>query len=69
MTDDEIMKALDFHYQEDLHDEDWKNEVAKQLNILIGMADYEFTCGCADTAIAAISIVKRVADFDKIKGI
>lgn len=54
-------------------DKDWRNEVAAQLNTLLGRVQYEMaTCLPPDEhdiefAEAALSLVERVANFEDIE--
>lgn len=77
MTQEQIDAAVDIlypltqlAYDELLQDAPWKNQVAEDLNRINGRLTYELDCnpvGCDITYIqAALRIVQRVAEFEKI---
>lgn len=71
LTADEVYDRLcQIHQFSEVHDEEWRNQVARDLNQLIGRAVYEVeTCDdeCDKSLAAAVlRIVERVAEFDEI---
>ncbi len=56
--------TIETKFSETGQHEPWKNDVAKELNILLEVAD-ETPTTCAFRA-AALSIVQRVADMEEI---
>lgn len=68
---DLYMTKLTTKFDESRQDEQWRNEVAKELNILIGRAVYfsETSNDSSDqeAEVATLSIVQRVRDFEEIK--
>jgi hypothetical protein len=65
------MITLVTKFDERRQSEPWKNEIAKELNILLGRAEYfqETSNDDSDKAAesATISIVRRVAEFEEIE--
>lgn len=65
------MTTLDTTFDETRQDEAWRNEVAKELNILLGRAEFfkETSNDESDQEAerATLSIVQRVRDFEEIK--
>lgn len=63
--------TLDTRFDETAHAEDWKNQVAFDLNYILGRAVYhlETTNDGSDRnfAKAALAIVTRVAEFEGIQ--
>jgi len=53
------------------HPEEWRNQVAKDLNVLVGRATYEIETSNdvsdKDLAAAVLRIVERVAEFENIE--
>jgi hypothetical protein len=67
LTADEVLDRLNAinSFTED-HPEQWRNQVSRDLNHLVGHARRWFEAD-VKTAGAVLRIVERVADFDSIK--
>lgn len=65
------MTTLDTKFDEIRHEEAWRNEVAKELNMLLGRAQYfkETSNDESDEDVerVTLSIVHRVREFEEIK--
>ena len=71
MTADEILERLNaIHEFSTTHPEEWRNEVARDLNVLVGRATWwlETDRDETDTEFGAsvLRIVERVAESEKI---
>lgn len=72
LTADEVYERLNdiYEFSEDRPDE-WRNQVARDLNHLIGRAVYSLETSCDESDIgfgnAVLRIVERVAEFEKIE--
>lgn len=72
LSADEVYDRLcEIHEFSEEHHEEWRNEVARDLNQLIGRAMYEVETSddeCDKSLAAAVlRIVERVADFESIE--
>jgi ABC-type nitrate/sulfonate/bicarbonate transport system substrate-binding protein len=72
LTADEVLAKLDeIHEFSEKHPDEWRNEVARDLNQLIGRAVWYIETDRDDVDItfgnSVIRIVKRVAEFEEIK--
>lgn len=72
LTADEVLERLNNIYEfSEKHDDEWRNEVARDLNQLMGRAGWwvETDRDAIDTAFgnAVLRIVERVAGFEEIE--
>lgn len=66
----DVNKGLSVVYDEENQKENYQNEIAKDLNSLIGQAQYELETDEVkghELASATLRIVKRVHEFEEIK--
>lgn len=68
LTDEEVLERLRKHELSEKHDEEWKNDVARDLNLLVAREIYNIeTHGLvSDYVPAVLRIVERVSEFEKI---
>lgn len=72
LTADEVLERLnEIHEFSEAHPDDWRNEVARDLNHLVGRASWwiETDGHLIDNEFgeAVLRIVERVAEFEKIE--
>lgn len=56
--------AIEFSFDETGHGEPWRNELAKELNLLLNLAAQH---GPSATGEAILSVIRRVAQFEEIQ--
>ena len=72
MTADELDKALEIEYSTSTSNhEDWQNEIAADLNTILGMASFLLVTTGDEADIkfahAALRATKRIAEFEDIE--
>jgi hypothetical protein len=63
LTADEVLERIkEINEFSEEHDDEWRNQVARDLNLLLKRERYG-----SDYVAAVLRIVERIADFDSIK--
>jgi hypothetical protein len=67
---EQLLKEADLEYDEKAHSEPWRNQVADDLNQILGRVIFELETSADEAdiefAFAALRIVERVAGFEQI---
>ena len=65
-----IDTVLSYEFDEKNQSEPWKNDVASDLNTMLGMATYQYQTdikNSKDFVLATVRQVARISDFESIK--